>query len=192
MYHYHLHADNLTPVGAVQTYELEQLAFKWCHDLVDDDNIPFVCESGTSRSRVRLPHPSSALSLFFTSLTLDPLNARRYSSALAVVQGVGYVNELLTRRTGMPVRDHKTYNAACAFRLGHTLSADFAHEDLMASVFPALGLFNVGYHSHLGVGCGRSAEEGKEDGQWWIVDRIADGAVLGVNGHGAAGVRTAW
>nr|VWP02207.1 Beta-galactosidase [Ganoderma boninense] len=145
MYQYDLQADNLTPFGAAQTYESGKLTFERFRHLVDDDNIP-------------------------------------YGNALAVVQGIGYVNELLAWLTGMPVRDHTTYNAAFAFRLGHTLYADFTHENLMVPVVAALGLFNVsrpldpgvrpGYLSHMGVGRGRSAEEGEEEGQWWIASQM--------------------
>lgn len=62
-------------------------------------------------------------------------------------QGVGYVNELIARLSGMPVVDHTTVNQTldsdpATFPLGQTLYADFAHDNSMTSVFAALGLYN--------------------------------------------------
>lgn len=72
--------------------------------------------------------------------------ARRYGQALGPVQGVGYVNELLARLTGQPVRDHTQTNATldaspATFPLNRTLYADFSHDNQMAAIFAALGLF---------------------------------------------------
>ncbi|OCH87938.1 acid phosphatase [Obba rivulosa] len=62
---------------------------------------------------------------------------------LGRVQGVGYVNELLARLTGTPVRDHTQHNGSLPFPLHGTLYADFTHENEMVAVFAAMGLFNV-------------------------------------------------
>ena len=90
----------------------------------------------------------------------------RYGNALGAVQGVGYVNELLARLTGTPVRDRTTHDPSQEFPLGRKLYADFTHENVMVPVFAALGLFNVsrpvdprvrpGYLSRLGLGLGGS------------------------------------
>ena len=69
-----------------------------------------------------------------------------YGQALGRVQGVGYVNELLARLTHTPVRDHTQTNATldadpAAFPLGRALYADFSHDNQMAAIFAAMGLF---------------------------------------------------
>lgn len=67
----------------------------------------------------------------------------RYGNPLGRVQGVGYVNELIARLTGRPVRDATTHDASLAFPLGRALYADFTHENLIVAVFSAMGLYNV-------------------------------------------------
>ncbi|KAI9458279.1 phytase [Russula earlei] len=65
---------------------------------------------------------------------------------LGPVQGVGYVNELLARLTGWPVRDNTQTNRTLdaseeTFPLNRTLYADFTHDNVMVSIYSALGLF---------------------------------------------------
>ncbi|CAK7265653.1 hypothetical protein SEPCBS57363_001692 [Sporothrix epigloea] len=68
-------------------------------------------------------------------------------SALGATQGVGFVNELLARLTESPVDDHtstnRTMNADPAtFPLDAHVYADFSHDNDMANIFAALGLYN--------------------------------------------------
>ncbi|KAJ7047220.1 phytase [Mycena alexandri] len=69
-----------------------------------------------------------------------------YGATLGRVQGVGYVNELLARLTGMPVQDHTQTNTTldadpATFPLNCTIYADFSHDNTMVAIFSALGLF---------------------------------------------------
>lgn len=68
---------------------------------------------------------------------------------LGPVQGVGYVNELLARLTSQPVQDHTQTNSTLdsspnTFPLNRTFYADFSHDNQMAAIFGALGLFQRG------------------------------------------------
>lgn len=67
---------------------------------------------------------------------------------LGPTQGVGFVNELIARMTGKPVDDHTDTNSTLdsspkTFPLGKALYADFSHDNDMASIFAALGLYNL-------------------------------------------------
>lgn len=69
-----------------------------------------------------------------------------YGQALGPVQGVGYVNELLARLTGMPVRDNTQTNrtldsSPITFPLNHTIYADFSHDNELIAIYSAIGLF---------------------------------------------------
>ncbi len=69
-----------------------------------------------------------------------------YGANLGRVQGVGYVNELLARLTGEPVRDHTQTNRTLdaspeTFPLDRPFYADFSHNSQMVSIYSALGLF---------------------------------------------------
>ncbi|EMD40276.1 hypothetical protein CERSUDRAFT_79948 [Gelatoporia subvermispora B] len=69
-----------------------------------------------------------------------------YGQPLGRVQGVGYVNELLARLTGTPVHDHTQTNqtldaSPATFPLDRSLYADFSHDNQMAAIYAALGLF---------------------------------------------------
>ncbi|KAH7923634.1 acid phosphatase [Leucogyrophana mollusca] len=69
-----------------------------------------------------------------------------YGNAFGRVQGVGYVNELLARLTGMPVEDHTQTNSTLdsspdTFPLNRTFYADFSHDNTMIAIYGALGLF---------------------------------------------------
>ncbi|KAH8912155.1 3-phytase A [Coniochaeta sp. PMI_546] len=68
-------------------------------------------------------------------------------NGLGAAQGVGWVNELIARLTGLPVVDHTTTNATLdgderTFPLGRRLYADFSHDNDMMGVYAALGLYN--------------------------------------------------
>ncbi|KAJ1333660.1 histidine-type phosphatase [Microdochium nivale] len=73
-----------------------------------------------------------------------------YSSGnpLGPTQGVGFANELIARLTGRPVEDHTTSNSTLdsspdTFPLDRRLYADFSHDNDMAAMFGALGLYNA-------------------------------------------------
>lgn len=66
---------------------------------------------------------------------------------LGPTQGVGFVNELVSRLMGKPVVDHTSVNRTLdtnpnTFPLGRSLYADFGHDNDMTAVFAALGLYN--------------------------------------------------
>ena len=84
---------------------------------------------------------------------------------LGPTQGVGFVNELVARMTGEPVRDatstNRTMDAAPeTFPLGRRLYADFSHDNTMVSVFAALGLYNLTD----GLPSGKRVAPGKAEG----------------------------
>lgn len=77
---------------------------------------------------------------------LEKYYNRGYGQRLGPVQGVGYINELLARLTGKPVRDNTQTNRTLdgsprTFPLDRTIYADFSHDNLMVAVFSAMGLF---------------------------------------------------
>jgi len=77
---------------------------------------------------------------------VDKFYDNGYGGDLGPVQGVGYVNELLARLTGQPVRDNTQTNRTLdaspeTFPLNRTLYADFSHDNEMVSIYSALGLF---------------------------------------------------
>ena len=62
-------------------------------------------------------------------------------------QGVGYVNELIARLTGEAVDDETSTNSTLdlspkTFPLDRKLYADFSHDNMMVSIFAAMGLHN--------------------------------------------------
>ncbi|KAF5686720.1 3-phytase A [Fusarium circinatum] len=68
-------------------------------------------------------------------------------NAMGPTQGVGYVNELVSRLTRKPVNDHTTTNRTldanpATFPLDRALYADFSHDNTMVSIFSAMGLYN--------------------------------------------------
>ncbi len=68
-------------------------------------------------------------------------------SALGASQGVGFVNELIARLTQQPVADRTSTNRTldadpATFPLNASVYADFSHDNDMANVFAALGLYN--------------------------------------------------
>ncbi|RYP59830.1 hypothetical protein DL770_010133 [Monosporascus sp. CRB-9-2] len=67
---------------------------------------------------------------------------------LAPTRGVGFVNELIARLTGEPVDDRTSTNATLdgdpeTFPLGRSLYADFSHDNDMAGIYAAMGLYNA-------------------------------------------------
>jgi hypothetical protein len=75
----------------------------------------------------------------------------RYGQTLGRVQGVGYVNELLARLTGKPVRDHTQTNhtldsSPTTFPLDRSIYIDFSHDNTMIAIYTALGLFQQPKH----------------------------------------------
>lgn len=80
-------------------------------------------------------------------MTLDKWYGYGQGNAFGPTQGVGYVNELIARLTGEKVEDGTTTNSTLdedkeTFPLGRGLYADFSHDNLMESVFAAMGLYN--------------------------------------------------
>lgn len=66
---------------------------------------------------------------------------------LGSTQGVGFVNELVARLLQKPVDDHTSTNSTLdgdpmTFPLGRKLYADFTHDNDMAGIYAALGLYN--------------------------------------------------
>jgi hypothetical protein len=66
---------------------------------------------------------------------------------LGPTQGVGFVNELLARLTGRPVRDGTSTNRTLdadekTFPLNRTMYADFSHDNDMMGVLGALGVYD--------------------------------------------------
>ncbi|KAL6310054.1 histidine phosphatase superfamily [Sparassis latifolia] len=67
-----------------------------------------------------------------------------YGKPLGPVQGIGYVNELLSRLSDSPVQDHTTHNFSLHYSPHQTIYADFSHDNLMVaepsvcSIFPRM------------------------------------------------------
>ncbi|KAF8887235.1 phosphoglycerate mutase-like protein [Gymnopilus junonius] len=77
---------------------------------------------------------------------LDKFYGTGYGQPLGPVQGVGYINELLARLTQTPVHDqtqtNKTLDSSpVTFPLNRTFYADFSHDNQMAAIYAAMGLF---------------------------------------------------
>ncbi len=69
-----------------------------------------------------------------------------YGNPLGPIQGVGYVNELLSRLTGSShyvSHDKTQHNHSLPFPLDRKVYVDFTHENSQVAVFAALGIFNV-------------------------------------------------
>jgi hypothetical protein len=80
-------------------------------------------------------------------MSLDKWYGYGQGNPLGPTQGVCYVNEVIARLTGEPVEDGTSTNSTLdgsekTFPLGRKLYADFSHDNLMASVHAALGLYN--------------------------------------------------
>ncbi|KKZ66402.1 3-phytase [[Emmonsia] crescens] len=79
--------------------------------------------------------------------TLGKYYGHSTGNPLGASQGVGFVNELISRLTNTPVIDSTTVNHTLdsdpqTFPLGLSLYADFSHDNTMISILTALGLFN--------------------------------------------------
>lgn len=68
---------------------------------------------------------------------------------LGPTQGLGFVNELIARLTASPVDDHTSTNQTldsqpATFPVGpkYPLFADFSHDNTLASIYAALGLYS--------------------------------------------------
>ncbi|RDX55363.1 phytase [Lentinus brumalis] len=77
---------------------------------------------------------------------LDKFYGTGYGQPLGPVQGVGYINELLARLTETAVQDQTQTNTTldsdpATFPLNRTFYADFSHDNQMAAIFSAMGLF---------------------------------------------------
>ncbi|GLB34379.1 putative histidine acid phosphatase family protein [Lyophyllum shimeji] len=77
---------------------------------------------------------------------LDKYYNTGYGQPLGPVQGVGYINELIARLTGTPVRDNTQTNRTLdaspeTFPLDRTIYADFSHDNQMIAIYAAMGLF---------------------------------------------------
>lgn len=69
---------------------------------------------------------------------------------LGPTQGVGFTNELIARMTGKPVDDETSTNhtlddnpATFPVGKGHSIFADFSHDNDMTAIFAAMGLYNA-------------------------------------------------
>ncbi|CAD6565967.1 MAG: hypothetical protein CYPHOPRED_000117 [Cyphobasidiales sp. Tagirdzhanova-0007] len=77
---------------------------------------------------------------------LEKYYNRGYGNPLGPTQGVGYVNELLSRLTGQAVRDTTQTNTTLdsdpeTFPLDKGIYADFTHDNTIAAIVSAIGLF---------------------------------------------------
>ncbi|KAK1222932.1 hypothetical protein PQX77_014209 [Marasmius sp. AFHP31] len=77
---------------------------------------------------------------------LDKFYNTGYGNPLGPVQGVGYVNELLSRLTSTPVQDstqvnHTLDSSPITFPLNRTVYADFSHDNQMIPIYATIGLF---------------------------------------------------
>lgn len=82
---------------------------------------------------------------------LDKYYNTGYGQKLGPVQGVGYINELIARLTGQPVKDATQTNRTLdsspeTFPLHRSLYADFSHDNQMIAIYAAMGLFNISAH----------------------------------------------
>jgi hypothetical protein len=106
-----------------------------------------------------LASPKPTLSNFCQLFTGDEWHAYDYyqtlgkfygynaGNPLGATQGVGYVNELLSRLTETRVSDHTNTNTTldadpATFPLHNKVYADFSHDNDMSNIFAALGLYN--------------------------------------------------
>lgn len=109
---------------------------------------------------VTVADPTGKPSQFCDLFTLDEWRSYDYYQSLGKfysygaghplgpTQGVGFVNELIARMTGTPVRDETSTNRTMdrtpeTFPMDRKLYADFSHDNTMVSIFAALGLYNV-------------------------------------------------
>lgn len=83
--------------------------------------------------------------------SLEKWNTYGPANPLGPTQGVGYVNELISRLTKAPIRDNTSTNATLdsrpeTFPLNRLLYADFTHDNTLMAVYGALGLYTNDTH----------------------------------------------
>ncbi|KAF7292630.1 hypothetical protein MIND_01160900 [Mycena indigotica] len=83
---------------------------------------------------------------FEYAMDLDKYYGTGYGAFLGRVQGVGYINELISRLTSTPVNDSTQTNTTLTsnpetFPLNRTIYADFSHDNQIIAIFTAMGLF---------------------------------------------------
>lgn len=120
--------------------------------------------------------------------TLDKYYGHGSGSALGPTQGVGWVNELIARLTNSPVIDHTSVNhtlddSNVTFPLGRRAYADFSHDNDMAQIYSALGLFNVSKSEPALLSNTSITSPAQADGFWaaWLVPYGARLYVEGLN-----------
>lgn len=107
----------------------------------------------TSKSPLIIANPFCTLfnasdwTLYDSQKSIEKYTAFGAGAELGPTQGVGWVNELIARLTATPVQDSTSTNRTldadpAAFPLERRLYADFSHDNVMTSIFTALGLFN--------------------------------------------------
>jgi hypothetical protein len=132
-----------------------------------------------------LQSPSKTLSPFCGLFTTEEFRDFAYASdtdkyyhtgpgkALGPVQGVGYINELIARLTSSPVRDHTETNTTLDSNLEtfpldrERIYVDFSHDNVIISVYSAMGLFKQDEPLDL------KKRHGEKEGATWIVGKMA-------------------
>ncbi|KAJ7213563.1 acid phosphatase [Mycena pura] len=89
---------------------------------------------------------TAEFSAFEYYMDLDKYYGTGYGGFLGRVQGVGYINELLARLTHTPVNDSTQTNTTltsnpATFPFDRIMYADFSHDNEMAAIYAAMGLF---------------------------------------------------
>lgn len=120
------------------TYLMDLCAFDTVSSTPDGSKLSPFCNLFDSSEWAQYDYLQS-LSKYYTYGAGNPLGPS---------QGVGFVNELISRLNNTPVHDHTTTNRtldapdAGTFPLNRTIYADFTHDNGMIPVFFALGLYN--------------------------------------------------
>jgi len=103
--------------------------------------------------------------------TLGKYYGYSYGNPLGPTQGVGFVNELISRLTDTPVVDHTSTNSTLddsqsTFPIGDgtRLYADFSHDNDLTGIFSALGLYNSSVLGGLGLSNTTVEEVGVTEG----------------------------
>ncbi|PGH08757.1 hypothetical protein AJ80_07795 [Polytolypa hystricis UAMH7299] len=147
------------------------------------DDIPYLMDMCPFHT-VALTADASTLSPFCTLFTDTEWKAYDYLRSLGkyyaygaghplgASQGIGFVNELISRLTNTPVQDTTSVNHTLdsdptTFPLDLSLYADFSHDNTMLSIYTALGLYN-GTHA-LNTTTIESAEETDGFSSSWII-----------------------
>ncbi|KDQ13675.1 hypothetical protein BOTBODRAFT_175389 [Botryobasidium botryosum FD-172 SS1] len=80
-------------------------------------------------------------------LDLNKFYGSGYGNPLGPIQGVGYINELLARLTGNPVKDDTNTNRTLTsdpktFPFDRPMYANFSHDNQITAIVSAMGLFH--------------------------------------------------